>query len=65
MTMKKKKDLELMNDSSDMDRDFNPFQRKSVRKAANISISSLSSIDQVIFLKLMFKKYVCIYIFFP
>lgn len=48
--MKKKKDLELMNDSNDMDRAFNPFQKK-LNGQDNISLSTLSPMDQVIYLK--------------
>lgn len=36
-----------MNNSYDMDRDFNPF-RKKLDGQTNISISTLSSLDQVI-----------------
>lgn len=46
-TIKKKKDAELLNESHDMDRDFNPFQKK-LGGQTNISISTPSSLDQVI-----------------
>lgn len=47
--MKKKKDLELMNESNDLDRGFNPFLKKS-GKNADISLCTFSPIDQVIYL---------------
>lgn len=48
-TLKKKKDIELMNESNDMDRAFNPFQKRSGGQN-NISIGTLSPLDQVFFL---------------
>lgn len=47
-TLKKKKDVELMNESNDMDRAFNPFKKKTEGQN-NFSISNLS-MDQVCFL---------------
>lgn len=58
-TMKKKKEIALMNDSNDMDRAFNPFKIKTGEQA-NFSISALSPLDQVIYLKLLF-KHLCDY----
>jgi len=48
MAIKKKKDLELMFESSDLDRGFNPFLKKSSGEA-DISLCTFSSIDQVIY----------------
>lgn len=39
-----------MNDSNDLDRAFNPFQKK-LKGQANISLSTLSPMNQVIYLK--------------
>lgn len=50
LTMIKKKDLEQMNESNDLDRAFNPFQKK-LNGQANISLGTLSTMDQVIYLK--------------
>lgn len=48
-TMAKKKDVEFLNDSIDMDRAFNPFRKKSGAQTNN-SIGTLSPMDQVIYL---------------
>lgn len=44
--LKKKQESELMNESNDIDRAFNPFKKKNAGQA-NISFSTLSSLDQV------------------
>lgn len=44
--IKKKQESELMNESNDIDRAFNPFKKKSGGQA-NISIGTLSPLDQV------------------
>lgn len=48
-TIKRKKNIELMNESNDIDRAFNPFQKKTDGQP-NISIGTLSPLDQVILL---------------
>lgn len=48
-TINKKKNMELINDSIDMDRGFNPFKKRSEGQA-NISIGTLSPLNQVIIL---------------
>jgi len=44
--IKKKQESELMNESNDIDRAFNPFKKKTGVQA-NISIDTLSPFDQV------------------
>lgn len=44
--IKKKQESELMNESHDIDRAFNPFKKKTSGQA-NISIDTLSPFDQV------------------
>lgn len=44
--LKKKQESELMNESNDIDRAFNPFKKKNGGQA-NISFSTLSPLDQV------------------
>lgn len=48
-TLKKKKDVELLNESNDMDRAFNPFKKKTEGQK-DFSISNLTPMDQVIFI---------------
>jgi len=45
--IKKKQESELMNESNDIDRAFNPFKKKAGGQATNISIDTLSPFDQV------------------
>lgn len=44
--IKKKQESELMNESNDLDRAFNPFKKRTGGQA-NISMSTLSPLDQV------------------
>jgi len=44
--IKKKQESEVMNESNDIDRAFNPFKKKTGGQA-NISIGTLSPFDQV------------------
>lgn len=61
-TIKKKKDIELMNESSDADRVYNPFQKKSAKQAkADISIDTFSPLDEVIHF-FIYKKRIIIFI---
>jgi hypothetical protein len=48
-TIKKKKDIEQMNESYDVDRAFNPFKKKSEGQKT-FSISNLTPTGQVIFI---------------